>query len=96
MAEGACGPEAFTLLLRLLMSHFDRVETKEGCSNLHTFGMCNDTLFSDFSREFRVLVPTATESERILSPGTDVVLAVVRVAVNEQYPTLMPAFYSGS
>ena len=39
----------------------------------------------DFSREFRVLVPTATGSKRVLSLGTDVVLEVVRVAVNEQF-----------
>ena len=28
--EGASGPEAFTLLLRRLMTHFDRVDTGEG------------------------------------------------------------------
>ena len=91
MAGGASGPEAFTLLLRLLMTRFDEVDTKEGYTELHTFGMCNGTPFSDFSREFRVLVATATESERVLSPGTDVVLEVVRVAANEQFPTLMAA-----
>ena len=30
MAGGASGPEAFTLLLRLLMMHFDVVDTEEG------------------------------------------------------------------
>ena len=43
-----------------------------------------------------MLVSTAAGSERLLSPGTDVVLEVVRVAVNEQFPTLMPALYPGS
>ena len=28
--EGASGPEAFNLLLRRLMTHFDRVDTGEG------------------------------------------------------------------
>ena len=28
--EGASGPEAFTLLLRRLMTHFDRAGTREG------------------------------------------------------------------
>ena len=28
--EGASGPEAFNLLLRRLMTHFDRVDTEEG------------------------------------------------------------------
>ena len=96
MAGGASGPEAFTLLLRLLMTHFDGVDTEEGYPKLHTFGMCNGMPFSDFSREFRVLVSTATESERVLSPGTDVVLEVVRVAANDQFPPLLPALYPGS
>ena len=52
--------------------------------------------FSDFSGEFHVLVPTATGSERVLSPGTDVVLEVVRVAANEQFSALLPALYPGS
>ena len=30
MAGGAYGPEALTLLLRLLMTHFDGVDTEEG------------------------------------------------------------------
>ena len=33
---------------------------------------------------------------RFLSPGTDVVLEVVRVAANEQFPALLPALYPGS
>ena len=63
---------------------------------MHTFGMCNGMPFSDFSLEFRVTVPTATGSERVLSPGTDVVLEVVRVAADEQFPALLPALYPGS
>ena len=55
--------------------------------------MWNDTTLSDFSREVRVLVSTATGSERVLSPGTDVVLKVVRRAMNEQFPDLMPVVY---
>ena len=95
MAGGASRPEDFTLLLRLLMTHFDGVDTEEGYTKLHTFGMRNGTPLSDFSREFRVLVSTATGSERVLSPGTDVVLEVVRVAANEQFPALLPALYPG-
>ena len=37
MAGGASGPEALTLLLRLLMTHFDGVDTEEGYTKLHTF-----------------------------------------------------------
>ena len=94
---GASGPEAFPLLLRLLVTHIDRIDAREGYYNkLHTFGVCNGTPFSDFSREFRVLVSAVTASERVLSPGTDVVLEVVRMAVKEQFPTLMPTLYPGS
>ena len=96
MAGGAFGPEAFILLLCLLITHFDGVDTEEGYTKLHTFGMCNGMPFSDFSREFRVLMPTATGSERVWSPGTDVVLQVVRVAANQQVPALLPALYPGS
>ena len=65
MAGGASGPEALTLLLRLLMTHSDGVDTEEGYTKLQTFGMCNGTPFSDFSPEFRVLVSIATWSERV-------------------------------
>ena len=34
--EGASGPEVFTLRLRLLTMHFDRVDTGEGYTYLHT------------------------------------------------------------
>ena len=37
MAGGASGPEAFTLLLRLLMTHFDGIDTEEGYTKLHIF-----------------------------------------------------------
>ena len=96
MAEGASGPGAFTLLLSLLMTHFDRADKGGGYTKLRTLGVCNSTPFSDFSREFRVLVSTVTGSDRALSPGKDVVLEVVRMAVKEQLPTLMPTLYPGS
>ena len=51
---------------------------------------------SDFSREFRMLISAVTGSGRVLSPGTDVVLEVVRMAVNGQFPTHMPTLYPGS
>ena len=83
--EGASRPEAFNLLLRRLMTHFDRVDTGEGYTRLHSFGVCTGTPFCDFSREFRVLVSAVTGSERTLAPGVDVVLEVVGMAVNEQF-----------
>ena len=35
LKEGASGPEAVTLLLRLLTTNFDRVDTGEGLSLIH-------------------------------------------------------------
>ena len=96
MAGVASGPEPSTLLLRLPMKTFDGVDTDESYTELHTFGTCNGTPFSDFSREVLVLLPTATGSERVLSPGTNVVLDVARVGANEQFPPPMPAVYPGS
>ena len=43
-----------------------------------------------------MLQSAVTGSERTLAPGVDVVLEVVRMAVNEQFPTLMPTLYPGS
>ena len=58
--------------------------------------MCNGTPFTDFSREFRVLASSATGIERVLSPGVDVVMEVVRMALNVQAQALMLALYPGS
>ena len=68
----------------------------EGYTKLHNFRVCNSTGSSGFSREFRVFVSAVTGGEHVLSPGTDVVLEVVRMAVNEEFPTLMPMSYPGS
>ena len=58
--EGGSGPEDLNPLLRRLMTHFDRVDTGEGYTRLHSFGVCTGTPFCDFSREFRVLVSAVT------------------------------------
>ena len=94
--EGASGPEALYLLLRRLMTYCDRVDTWEGYTRLHSFRVCTGTLSCDFSREVRVPVSAVTRSERTLAPGVKVVLEVVRMAANEQFPSMMPAFYPGS
>ena len=78
------------------MTHFDRLDTGESYTRLHNFGVCTGTPFHDFSREFRVLVSAVTGNERVLAPGVDVVLEVVRTAVNEQFPTMMPTLYPGA
>ena len=62
--EGASGPD-FTLLLRRLMTHFHRVDTGKGYTRLHSFGVCTETLFCDFSREFLVLVSAVTGSDAL-------------------------------
>lgn len=61
-------------------------------TKLHTFGVCTGTPFFDYSREFRVFVSTVPGSERALDPGVDVVLEVVRMAVNEQFVPHVDAY----
>ena len=91
--EGASGPEAFTLLLRRLMTHFDRVDTGEGYTRLHSFGVCTGTPFGDFCREFSV----GSHGDRACSGSWGrLVLEVVRMAVNGKFPSLMPTSYHGS
>ena len=46
-----------------------RIDTEESCTELHIFRMCNGMPFSYFCRVFRVLVPTATGSERVCLRG---------------------------
>ena len=41
--ERASSPEAFTILLRRLVTHVDRVDTGEGYTRLHSFGVCTGT-----------------------------------------------------
>ena len=95
LREGASGPEVITLLPRLLCGHFGRVDSEAGCKKLYTFCVPNGTPFCDFSRARRVVVSAAKGTERAVAPGTDISLEVVRMAVNEQYPSLMLALYPG-
>ena len=55
MAGEASGPETFTLPLRLLVTHSDRVDNGGGFTKLHIFSICNGTPFADFSRSFAYL-----------------------------------------
>ena len=50
--EGSYGPDAFTFLLRRLMTDFDRVDTGEGYTRLNSFGVCTGTPFGDFVGSF--------------------------------------------
>ena len=50
--EGAPGGEAFTLLLSRLMTHFDHVDTGEGHTRFHNFGVCTGTTFNVFFGRF--------------------------------------------
>ena len=39
-------------MLHLLMTHFDGVDTEKDYTKLNTFGMCDGTPYSYFSRDF--------------------------------------------
>ena len=92
---GASRREEFALLPRFLTGHFDRVDLGAGYKQLHHFGVPNGTPFSDFSRDARIVVSAATVTELGLARATDFVLEVNRIAVNDQYPSLMPTLYPG-
>lgn len=62
---------------------------------LHIYGFSNGTPFCDSSRDVRVVVSAATGTELGLAPGVEVVLKVVRMAVNEQNPSVIPTLYRG-
>ena len=94
--DGATEPEAFILPLRLPRSYFGSSDWGVGYKKLHTFGVTNGTPFCEFSREFRIVVSAATGTERVLAPGAELAFEVVRMAVNEQYPSLMPSLYPGA
>ena len=95
LEDGATRPEAFTLFLRLLSSHFDRVDSGAGYKTLRTFDLPNGTVFCEFSRKFPAVVSAATRTARLLAPVAEILLEVVRMAVNEQYSSLMPTLYPG-
>ena len=82
-------------LLRLPSSHFDRTDSRTRYKKLHIFGVPYGTPFCEFSREIRVIASAATGAEPVLVSGTDIGLEVVRMAVNEKYPSLMPTLYPG-
>lgn len=63
--KGATGHDALKRLLRLLMTHYDRVDTEGGYTKLHTFGLCISTHFGVFGLGFRALVLKAMGNERI-------------------------------
>ena len=46
LKEGASGPEASTLRLRRLITHFDRVDTGEGYTRLHNLVCARERLFA--------------------------------------------------
>ena len=45
LSAGSTGPEAFTLLLRLLSNHSDRTDTGASYTKLHNFGVPTGTPF---------------------------------------------------
>ena len=73
----------------------DRADSGAGYKNLHTFGVPNETPFCEFSGELRAVVSAGTCAELVLALGAEIVLEVVRMAVNEQYSSLMPTLCPG-
>ena len=94
LVGGATGAEAFTLLLRSLSNIFDSIDMGASYTKFVTFSVPNGTLFRNFSRTCRGVVSAATGAGNVVfALGLEIDLEVVRMEVNEQYPSLIPRLY---
>ena len=57
--------------------------------------MPNGAPYAAYYRALRLVVSGFTGSERALAPGLGLVLEIVSLSVNEQFPQLMPSLYPG-
>ena len=68
------GTEGVHALLRILSKDVDGTDTGASSPKWHKFGAPRGVPFSDFSRSFRGVVSAATDSQRGLAPGVEVLL----------------------
>ena len=79
----------------MLSRQFDNGDAASVLSELHNFGVPNGTLYAAYYRTFRLVVSGVTGSERALAPGLGLVLEIVNLSVNEQFPQPIPSLYPG-
>ena len=71
------------LLLRPISSLFDHGDQRGAAVKLHSFGVATKTPFADYSRAFKVLIASSTDSNQVLAPGVEVLLEAVRNRASE-------------
>ena len=79
------GPSAFSLLLRLLSTHFDPVDQGRAFVNLQDFVVPTGTVCSTCLRAFRELALVVQGTEKICRPSDAMVIEVMRTSVIRQF-----------
>ena len=93
--SGTSGPDTYKMMRRLIRTRFDLRDQSVAIAKLHSFGVATTTPFVNYVRAFRLLIASATDSERVLAPSVEVLLEVVRNSVSEQYPGIIPMLLPG-
>ena len=79
------GPSAFSLLLRLLSTHFDHVDQGRAFVKLQAFVVPTGTVYSTCLRAFQKLALVVQGTEKICRPSDAMVIEVMRTSVIRQF-----------
>lgn len=93
--RGDSGPAIFNLLPQFLNRQFDHRDAASALSALQDYRVPSGTPYSACYRAFRIVDLEVTGSKLALALGMGLVLEVVRLSVNEQFPQLMLSLYPG-
>ena len=93
--RGDSGPAGFDFLLQVLSRQFDNGDATCALSELPSFGVHSGTPYADYYRTFPFVFSGDTGSESAMTPGLGLVMEIVRLSVNKQFPQLMPSLYPG-
>ena len=94
--HGSRGPEVLRGLERRLSGFFDTSTQASAIQRLSSFGVATDVPFSDYLRQFKLVVSSTTGVGRQTGPSDAMCQSYVRNSVAEQFPTLMPSLFPGT
>ena len=94
--DGMSNGEAFRLLLSLIATHFNYVESGDIMQKLSAFYVENGTPFSDFLRRYRAQVNQLTYFQTAWNLGDSWIVLATRNKINEQYSVLMSECFPGA
>jgi len=83
-------------LERRLSGYFDTTTQASAIQRLSSFGVATDVPFSDYLRQFKLVVSSTTGVGRQTGPSDAMCQSYVRNSVAEQFPTLMPSLFPGT